>query len=96
MSLNQNLYFRKVYTSLDFLAEIGGLFNALKGICLLIVGFLNYFGSFQFVMADNLYYRSGRVYKNDIQWNSLKSLRLNMHTFFPKVLLCFCCRPNKD
>mmetsp|Transcript_13766 Transcript_13766/g.17383 ORF Transcript_13766/g.17383 Transcript_13766/m.17383 type:complete len:84 (-) Transcript_13766:559-810(-) len=60
---------------------------------------MNYFGSFQFVMADNFYYRSGhdeqgKVYKNDVQWNSLKSLRLNIHTFFPKSMLVCCLQPN--
>ena len=34
--------------------------------------------------------------KNDVQWNSLKSLRLNIHTLFPKCFLCGCLKPNKD
>ena len=71
MSLDQRFYFRQVYSFLDFLAEIGGLFSAFSKICLLIITALNYFGSFQFVMADNFYYKSGfdvngKAYKNDI------------------------------
>ena len=51
-------------------------------------------------MADNFFYRggadsTGEVYKNDVQWNSLKSLQLNIHTFFPKSLQCCCLKPNK-
>ena len=76
------------------------MFSAFSRICLVVVGALNYFGSFQYVMADNFYYRGGKdstgeIYKNDVQWNSLKSLRLNIHAFFPKQLLCACFKPNK-
>ena len=99
MSLDQKYYYRTVYSSLDFLAEIGGLFSAFSKICLIVITTLNYFGSFQFVMADNFYYRSGhdedgKAYKNDVQWNSLKSLYLNISTFAPKWFLCCCCKPN--
>ena len=60
---------------------------------------MNYFGSFQFVMADNFFYRngmdeSGKKYKNDVQWNSLKSLRLNMHTFLDEKQQICCIKPN--
>ena len=95
LDLGQTEYFRKVYTSLDFLSELGGLFSALGRLALLVISSLNYFGSFQFVMADNFYYRSGQAYKNDVQWNSLKSLRLNVHTFFPKELHICCFKPTK-
>ena len=99
MSLDQKYHYRIVYSSLDFLAEIGGLFSAFSKICLIVVTALNYFGSFQFVMADNFYYRGGsdedgKAYKNDVQWNSLKSLYLNISTFAPKWFLCCCCKPN--
>ena len=95
MSLDQIYYFRTVYTTLDFLSEIGGLFTAFGRLALLMITALNYFGSFQFVMADNFYYRSGQPYKNDVQWNSLKSARLNLHAFAPKSCLCCCFKPSK-
>ena len=34
--------------------------------------------------------------KNDVQWNSLKSLQLNIHTFFPKCFHCWCLKPSKE
>ena len=100
VTTHQVYYYRRVYKFLDFLSEVGGLFSAFSRICLVIVTSLNYFGSFQYVMADNFYYRggvdsTGEVYKNDVQWNSLKSLRLNIHTFLPKSLHCCCLKPNK-
>ena len=99
VSLDQKKYYRTVYGTLDFVAEIGGLFSALGRLCLAIIGTLNFFGSFQFVTASNFYYRSGRdekgkVYKNDVQWNSLKSLRLNIHTFLEPSMQKCCLRPN--
>ena len=96
VSLDQHYFYRTVYTSLDFLSEIGGLFSAFSRICLIIITGLNYYGSFQFVMADNFYFRSGQIYKNDVQWNSLKSLRLNLHLFLPQCLQCCLCKPNKQ
>ena len=57
VSLEQRFYYRKVYTSLDFLSEIGGIFSALSRICLVLITGLNYFGSFQFLMGDNFYSR---------------------------------------
>ena len=100
LELDQIYYYRRVYKFLDFLSELGGLFSAFSRICLVVITGLNYFGSFQYVMADNFYYRGGRdstgeVYKNDVQWNSLKSLRLNAHTFLPKGMLICCCKPNR-
>ena len=94
-SLDKIGYYRSVYSMLDFFSAIGGLFSAFGRTCLLAITALNYFGSFQFVMADNFYYRSGLVHKNDVQWNTLKSLRLNIHTFFPKSLQCCCFKPSK-
>ena len=97
LSGDQHFYFRTVYSSLDFLSEIGGLFSSFSRICLVLITGLNYWGSFQFVMADNFYYRSGgKNYKNNVQWNSMKSIRLNCHHRCPKKLLCCCCKPNED
>ena len=95
VSLDQHFYLRTVYSSLDFLSEIGGLFTAFSSICKIIIGALNHYGSFQFVMGDNFYFRSGELYKNDVQWNSLKSIRLNSQLFCPKKLLTGCCEPKK-
>ena len=96
LSLDKHFYYRSVYSSLDFLSELGGLFSAFGRFCLLIITAFNYFGSFQFVMADNFFYRNGKSYKNDVQWNSVNSLLLNIHTFLPKRLLCCCMRPSKE
>ena len=54
-------YFRRVYTMMDFLSDMGGLFGAFGSIFLLITIGLNYFGSYQFLMAE-LFYS-----KNDTQ-----------------------------
>ena len=52
MSLNKRLFIRKVYTFLDMIGELGGLFSALTPMCVLLVSIFQYQSSYQFVMAD--------------------------------------------
>ena len=51
MSLDQERYVRRVSTILDLFSELGGLFTSISRIFLLIIAGVNYFGSYQFVMA---------------------------------------------
>lgn len=41
MSLNKKHYFRRVYSGLDFAADMGGLFGAIAPLCKLILALLN-------------------------------------------------------
>ena len=59
VSLTSNRYFRRVYSIMDFLSELGGLFTALGALFLLIIKGLNYYGSYQFVMAELFYSKQG-------------------------------------
>ena len=108
ISLTSKRYFRRVYGIMDFMAEMGGLFGAFGSIFLAMVVGFNYFGSYQFVMAELFYDRTsdgsrrasmsakfiGKKKVNNVQWNALKTLMLNLYTFAPKVCLR-CCKPNR-
>ena len=52
MNLGKKVYFRRVYSSLDFFADIGGLFAACRVACLAILMLSNYYSSYQFIMHD--------------------------------------------
>ena len=52
VSLNLTSYYRRVYSILDLLSDVGGLFGAISPLCLAITGFFQYYGPYQFVMAD--------------------------------------------
>ena len=52
MNLGKKVYFRRVYSSLDFFADIGGLFAAIRVTCLAILMLTNYYSSYQFIMHD--------------------------------------------
>ena len=60
-SLYHLLIKANVYTIMDFMSDMGGIFGAFGSIFLLITIGLNYFGSYQFLMAE-LFYS-----KNDTQ-----------------------------
>ena len=109
MSLSSKRYFRRVYGIMDFLAEMGGLFGAFGSLSLAIVVGINYFGSYQFVMAELFYDRFaakdkrpsntkqyiGRKKANKVQWRAIETLILNLYTFAPKI--CFsCCKPSRS
>ena len=52
MSLNKRVFIRHVYTFLDMIGDLGGLFGALTPLCVIIVSIFQYQSSYQFVMAD--------------------------------------------
>ena len=45
-------YFRRVYTILDLLSDLGGLFSSSKIICVVLLTIFQFYGSYQFVMND--------------------------------------------
>ena len=97
VSTTHRQYYRSVYSILDFLSEMGGLFSAFGSLCLLVISSLNFNGSYQYLMRDNFYSRReigkmgpfavGATVKvdgrNDTQWSSFKTMMLNMRTFLP-------------
>ena len=109
MSLSSKRYFRRVYSIMDFCAEMGGLFNVFGKLSLAAVVGVNYFGSYQFVMAELFYDRFaakdkrpsntkqyiGKKKANKVQWRAIKTLILNLYTFAPKF--CYsCCKPGRS
>lgn len=52
VSLTRSLYQRTVYSAMDLLSDIGGLFGALKPICFTLVLVFQYYGAYSFVMSD--------------------------------------------
>ena len=46
MSLNQKQYFRRVYSLLDFLSDVGGLYSAVSPICMLLIVLMNFNSSY--------------------------------------------------
>ena len=90
-------HFREVYSIMDFFSDSGGLFTFFFRSCLLVVIGLNYFGSYQFLMAET-FYRKSKVGvngpfaygakakiedRNDVQWRPMKAMMLNLRTFLP-------------
>ena len=65
ISLTSRRYFRRVYSIMDFLSDMGGLFGALGSIFLALAIGMNYFGSYQFVMAELFYERGGHLVVSD-------------------------------
>ena len=57
VSTTHKRYFRSVYSILDFLSEMGGLFTAFGSLCFLVISSLNYFGSYQYLMAESFFNR---------------------------------------
>ena len=57
MSLSSKRYFRRVYSIMDFFAEMGGLAGSFGSLSFAAVYCFNYFGSYQFVMAELFYDR---------------------------------------
>ena len=45
-------YFRRVYTTLDLLSDLGGLFASFKLICAAAITAFQFYGSYQFIMND--------------------------------------------
>jgi len=58
--MNKVVYVRQVYTFLEWLADIGGLFGALGPICMIFVKICQLQASYQFVMAEMFVDRDGK------------------------------------
>ena len=52
MNMTKKIYLRSVYSSLDFVSDIGGLFGALMPLFKVILMILNFYASYQFIMHD--------------------------------------------
>ena len=52
MSLDKKIYIREVYTLLDLMGDLGGLFGALTPLFAAIVKLCQYEGAYQFIMHD--------------------------------------------
>ena len=50
--MDRHDYFRKVYTVLDFVSDLGGLYGAIAPICIGLLIVFNYWSSYQFLMGD--------------------------------------------
>ena len=46
MSLNNKVYARRVYSSLDFVSDLGGLFGALRPLSILFITVINYYSMY--------------------------------------------------
>ena len=52
LSLHKKVYERSVFSFLDYLAELGGLFAFITSVITTILYVVNYLGVFQFLMAE--------------------------------------------
>ena len=52
LSQDQIKYYRNVYSFLDLMSDVGGLYGSISPICVTMVFFLQYRSSYQFVMND--------------------------------------------
>ena len=52
MSPNKRIFSRSVFSFLDYLAELGGLYASLSSLVAFILFCLNYLSSYQFVMFE--------------------------------------------
>ena len=78
------------------MADLGGLFAAIKTPFIIILSFTNFYATYQFVMADNFAHKNlppKESMSNDIQWNCGKSLRLSMQAH-REICRKMCCKPN--
>ena len=52
MFLSKRIYYRSVYSSLDFNSDIGGLFGAISPLVMGFLTVMNFYASYQFLMND--------------------------------------------
>ena len=52
MSLKRKFSTRQVYSFIDFLADIGGLYNSFRFLAFILLSVFQYWGSYQFIMYD--------------------------------------------
>ena len=55
VSTDHTVYKRKVYNILEFLSKLGGLFGAFAKVCIIFISIVNFFGAYQFLMAETFY-----------------------------------------
>ena len=106
LSLSLDVYERQVYSLLDILSDIGGLYGCLRGIFHIIVLFFQFRGDHMFIMKDMFNSEDKSFQKmtplerqetkivlekrNRIQWNCWFVLMANCKIFCP----C-CCKMSK-
>ena len=107
MSVDRRVYFRKVYSTLDFLSDVGGIYSALAPILTFFLIIINFWSSYQFLMGD-LFFGGNQESKinfknrqigprgsNNVQWSCCSSLYITSITMCgPKK--CCCCRTNRN
>ena len=54
ISMTRNRYLRTVYSFLDFLRDLGGLFSSLTPLCGVLVSILQYRGSYMYIASQML------------------------------------------
>ena len=66
LSRDQIKYYRRVYSVLDLMSDLGGLYGSLTPVCMTLVYCLQYRSSYQFVMNDMFVDRKDdKIYGND-------------------------------
>ena len=62
MFLSKRIYYRSVYSSLDFISDIGGLFGAVSPLVMGFLTIMNFYAGYQFLLND-LFIKSDRQSK---------------------------------
>ena len=52
MNLSKKIFYRSVYSSLDFISDIGGLFGAVSPLVMGLLTIMNFYASYQDLMND--------------------------------------------
>ena len=52
MSMSRHEYFRRVYSVLDLVSDVGGLYGAVSPLCILLLICINFWSSYQFIAGD--------------------------------------------
>ena len=59
MNLSKKMYSRTIYSTLDFISDIGGLFGAMKPLILSFLLLINFYASYQYIMHELFVSRIG-------------------------------------
>ena len=59
MNLSKKMYSRTIYSTLDFVSDIGGLFGAMRPLILSLLLLVNFYASYQFIMHELFVSRIG-------------------------------------
>ena len=98
------MFFRRVYSILDLLAELGGLFGTFNALSYILVFLMQYHGVYQFIMADLFVMKENSVKRskneietdpkvNDVQFSPCNALRHNCLYKLPSKCACLCKKP---